>query len=54
MWEEKNAFYYVDDIPQPKDAQTNGKKMRVQHLLHPKKEVLVQVMKESIGSKAHG
>ncbi|RJX26238.1 MAG: Rne/Rng family ribonuclease [Dethiobacter sp.] len=49
--EEKNAFFYVDEILQPRGEETNGGKMPIQRLLHVKEEVMVQVMKESFGSK---
>lgn len=48
--EERNAFYYVDEVPQP-GGETNEVKLPIQRLLRVKDEVLVQVMKESFGSK---
>lgn len=48
--EERNAFYYVDEIPQPAEGTNSGKKP-IQRLLHVKEEIMVQVMKESFGNK---
>ncbi|HAA34905.1 MAG TPA: ribonuclease G [Firmicutes bacterium] len=49
--EERNAFYYVDEVPQPGGEEANEGKLPIQRLLRVKDEVLVQVMKESFGSK---
>lgn len=49
--EERNAFLYVDDIPSPRKEGGSGNHPPIQGLLHPGKEILVQVMKESFGSK---
>ncbi len=47
--EEKNAFLFVDDIPQPKAEEE--KRLTIQQLLRVKEEIIVQVVKESFGSK---
>ena len=49
--EERNAFLYVDEIPQPRGAESPGGRMPIQRLLHVGEEVLVQVIKEPFGSK---
>lgn len=49
--EERNAFYYVDEVPQPGGEEAKEGKLPIQRLLRVKDEVLVQVMKESFGSK---
>ena len=49
--EERNAFLYVDDIPQPEEASSGGNRLPIQRLIHVGEEVMVQVMKESFGSK---
>ena len=49
--EERNAFLYVDDIPQPEEASSGGNRLPIQRLVHVGEEVMVQVMKESFGSK---
>ncbi len=49
--EERNAFLYVDDIPQPEDGSGKGSRHPIQRLLHVGEAIMVQVMKESFGSK---
>jgi ribonuclease G len=49
--EERNAFLYVDDIPQPKGENSCGERMPIQRLLRAGEEIMVQVMKEPFGSK---
>ncbi|MGI5876019.1 MAG: Rne/Rng family ribonuclease [Dethiobacteria bacterium] len=49
--EHKNAFLYVDDIPQPKDEDSPGGRMPIQRLLHVGEEIMVQIMKEPFSSK---
>jgi len=49
--EEKNAFLYVDDVPYSRKESSSGGHPPIQGLLHPGKEVMVQVMKESFGTK---
>ncbi len=49
--EERNAFLYVDEIPQPRGTDSPGGRMPIQRLLHVGEEILVQVMKEPFGSK---
>ncbi len=51
--EDRNAFLYVDDIPQPEDEGSSGggSRLPIQRLLHVGEEIMVQVMKESFGSK---
>lgn len=49
--EERNAFLYVDEIPQPRGADSPGGRMPIQRLLHVGEEITVQVMKEPFGSK---
>lgn len=49
--EERNAFLYVDEIPQPKGSDSPEGRMPIQRLLHVSEEILVQVMKEPFGSK---
>jgi ribonuclease G len=49
--EEKNAFFYVNDIPHPRGEEKAEGRMPIQQLLHTGEEVLVQVMKEPFGSK---
>ncbi|NMB36286.1 MAG: Rne/Rng family ribonuclease [Firmicutes bacterium] len=49
--EGKNAFFYVGDVPYTGEEEKNEKKVPIQRRLQVKEEVLVQVMKESFGSK---
>lgn len=49
--EERNAFLYVDEIPQPRGIDSPGGRMPIQRLLHVGEEIMVQVMKEPFGSK---
>ncbi|NLX90750.1 MAG: Rne/Rng family ribonuclease [Firmicutes bacterium] len=49
--EERNAFLYVDDIPQLRGEGSPSERMPIQRLLHVGKEIMVQVMKEPFGSK---
>ena len=49
--EERNAFLYVDEIPQPRGTDSPGGRMPIQRLLHVGEEIMVQVMKEPFGSK---
>ena len=49
--EERNAFLYVDEIPQPKGNDLPGGRMPIQRLLHVGEEIMVQVMKDPFGSK---
>ena len=49
--EGKNAFFYVGDVPYSGEEDKNEKKVPIQRRLRVKEEVLVQVMKESFGSK---
>ena len=49
--EERNAFLYVDDIPQPKGEESPGGRMPIQRLLRVGEEIMVQVLKEPFGSK---
>ncbi len=49
--EERNAFLYVDDIPQPEDGSGKGSRLPIQRLVHAGEAIMVQVMKESFGSK---
>ncbi|MGI6308030.1 MAG: Rne/Rng family ribonuclease [Dethiobacteria bacterium] len=49
--EGKNAFFYVGDVPYTGSEEKSEKKVPIQRRLHVKEEVLVQVMKESFGSK---
>jgi len=49
--EERNAFLYVDDIPQPRGEDSSGERMPIQRLLHVGEEILVQILKEPFGSK---
>ena len=49
--EERNAFFYVDDIPHPRGEERVEGRATIQQLLHAGEEVLVQVMKDSFGSK---
>ncbi|MEW5921496.1 MAG: Rne/Rng family ribonuclease [Bacillota bacterium] len=49
--EERNAFLYVDEIPQPRGNDSPGGRMPIQRLLRVGEEILVQVMKEPFGSK---
>lgn len=49
--EEKNAFLYVDDIPCSQKGEWQGGRPPIQRLLHVGEELMVQVMKESFGSK---
>lgn len=49
--EGKNAFLYVGDVPYSGNGKKTEKKVPIQRRLHVKEEVLVQVMKESFGSK---
>ncbi|HHY36309.1 MAG TPA: Rne/Rng family ribonuclease [Firmicutes bacterium] len=51
---EKNAFLYVDDaLPQGRNGERyrGGAKPTIEQLLQPGQEIIVQVMKEPIGSK---
>jgi len=48
--EERNAFYYVDEVPRPAEK-GNVVKKPIQRLLRLKEEVMVQVMKEPFGNK---
>lgn len=48
--EERNAFYYVDEVPRPAEKGNGGKKP-IQRLLRLKEEVMVQVIKEPFGNK---
>ncbi len=49
--EERNAFLYVDDIPQQDEGGGGGNRLPIQRLIHVGEKVMVQVMKESFGSK---
>ncbi len=49
--EERNAFLYVDDIPQPEDGSGKASRHPIQRLVHVGEVIMVQVMKESFGSK---
>ena len=49
--EERNAFLYVDEVPQAKNEDSPGERMPIQRLLTIGEEILVQVMKEPFGSK---
>lgn len=52
--EGKNAFFYVGDVPytgEEERKERKEKKVPIQRRLQVKEEVLVQVMKESFGSK---
>ena len=48
---EKNAFLYVDDIPQPMVEGDNAAAMPIQSLLKEGQEVMVQITKEPVGTK---
>lgn len=47
---ERNAFLYVDDAVLPEEA-SNREQRKIQELLRPGEEVMVQVVKEPFGSK---
>ncbi len=47
---EKNAFLYVDEIVAPEDAE-NVPRRDIQHLLKPGQQVMVQVLKDPMGTK---
>ncbi len=49
--EDRNAFLFVDDIPQPKGDNSTAERYPIQRLLHIKEEIMVQIMKEPFGSK---
>ncbi len=46
---ERNGFLYVDDIADPEDGEKRPKK--ITQMLKPGQEVLVQVIKDPMGSK---
>jgi ribonuclease G len=49
--EERNAFYYVDDISYSRGEDKPEVRLPIQRLLQVGEEVLVQIMKESFGTK---
>ncbi len=51
---ERNAFLHVDDVhksPIHPDIEEKGKKLPIQNLLQEGQEILVQVVKEPLGTK---
>ncbi|MCW3489232.1 Rne/Rng family ribonuclease [Dethiobacter alkaliphilus] len=48
---ERNAFLYVDDALLPEESNNSRGKKKIEELLRPGEEVMVQVVKEPFGSK---